>query len=48
MPLPQDTAEFVRRWRDKRTSYGDDRLEDVFDRFFTSLCYTISSTSGLH
>jgi hypothetical protein len=36
MPLPQDTAEFVRRWRDKRTSYGDDRLEDVFDRFFTS------------
>lgn len=36
MPLPSDTREFIRRWRDKRDSYGLQRLEDCFDRFFTS------------
>lgn len=36
MPLPPDTFEFIRRWRDKRHHYNHDTLEDVFDRFFTS------------
>jgi len=36
MPLPSDTREFISRWRKKRDGYDMEKLEDYFDRFFTS------------
>jgi nickel-dependent lactate racemase len=36
MPLPPDTHEFIQRWRKKRERYDLKKLEDCFDRFFTS------------
>jgi hypothetical protein len=36
MPLPQHVSAFVDRWTQKRERYGTERLDDCFDRFFTS------------
>lgn len=36
MPIPQHVSAFVDRWSRKRDQYETERLDDCFDRFFTS------------